>query len=151
MTDRSASADWHGDARTGSGSISVGNGVFEGPFSAQSRFGEDPGTNPEQLIAAGLAGCYTMALSNLLGVAGHRPKRLRTTANVQLRFVDGNAMLARIDLNTEGEVYGLDQDGFAEYARQAKVACPVSRALAGIPEITLAAQLAQAASATSGQ
>jgi osmotically inducible protein OsmC len=148
MTDRSASADWHGDAQTGAGSITVGGGVFEGPFSAQSRFGDDPGTNPEQLIAAGLAGCYTMALSNLLGRADHAPKTLHTTARVQLRFVGEDVMLAQIALHTEGEVEGLDQDGFAEYARQAKASCPVSRALAGIPEITLTAKLTRASSAT---
>jgi len=151
MTDRYATADWRGDARTGSGRITVGNGVCQGPFSAQSRFGDDPGTNPEQLIAAGLAGCYTMALSNLLGVGGHAPNSLHTTAQVQLRFVDGEVILARIDLNTQGEVDGFDQDGFAEYARQAKASCPVSRALAGVPEITLTAQLTHAPSAVSGQ
>src|SRR6266849_5423521 len=109
MTARNASAEWHGDAASGSGRITVGDGVFEGPYSAQSRFGDEPGTNPEQLIAAGLAGCYTMALAHLLGLAGHAAKSLNTSANVRLRFVDGNAVLSRIDLKTDGDVDGINQ------------------------------------------
>ena len=144
MTARNASAEWHGDAATGSGRITVGDGVFEGPYSAQSRFGDEPGTNPEQLIAAGLAGCYTMALSKLLCDAGHAPQSLHTDARVHLRFAEGNVVLSRIDLETEGQVEAVDQDQFREYANQAKAICPVSRALAGIPEITLSASLTAA-------
>lgn len=151
MTARNASAVWQGDVQSGSGRITVGPGVFEGPYSAQSRFGDEPGTNPEQLIAAGLAGCYTMALSNLLGLAGRAAKSLNTSANVRLRFVDGNAVLSRIDLKTDGDVDGIDQAQFAEYATQAKATCPVSRALAGIPEITVEAQLAHATSTPGGK
>jgi osmotically inducible protein OsmC len=146
MTARNASADWTGDVRTGSGTIVVGDGVLEGPFSAQSRFGEEPGTNPEQLIAAALAGCFTMALSNVLGEAGHPPSVLHTKARVHMRFVDGGATLSRIDLETEGQVAGVDEAGFIEYAQQAKATCPVSKALAGIPEIVLTARLADTAS-----
>ena len=143
MTARNASAEWHGDAASGSGRITVGDGVFEGPYSAQSRFGDEPGTNPEQLIAAGLAGCYTMALSKLLGDAGHAPQSLHTSARVRMRFVEGDVMLSQIDLETQGQLEGLDQAQFQDYANQAKTICPVSRALAGIPEITLSATLAE--------
>ncbi len=151
MTARNAGAVWHGDVQSGSGTITVGPGVFEGPYSAQSRFGDEPGTNPEQLVAAGLAGCDTMALSHLLGLAGHAAASLNTSANVHLRFVDGNAVLSRIDLKTDGDVDGIDQTQFAEYATQAKATCPVSRALAGIPEITVEAQLTHATSTSGGE
>jgi lipoyl-dependent peroxiredoxin len=144
MTARTAGAVWHGDVLSGSGTITVGPGVFEGPYSAASRFRDEPRTNPEQLIAAGLAGCYTMTLSSVLGLAGHAAKSLDTSADVRLRFVDGNVVLSRIDLKTDGDVDGLDQAQFAEYATQAKATCPVARALAGIGEITVEAHLTHA-------
>ena len=145
MAARNGSAEWHGDVQSGAGTVTVGDGVFEGPYSFQSRFGEGDaaGTNPEQLIAAAHAGCFTMALSNILSGEGHAPDTLRTNARVQLRNIDGAPTLTRIDLETEGEVPGVDSEEFQRFAEQAKVACPVSRALAGIPEITLAAKLLQ--------
>jgi lipoyl-dependent peroxiredoxin len=142
MTARNGSAEWRGDVESGSGRITVGDGVFEGPYSFASRFEEGEGTNPEQLIAAAHAGCFTMALSNLLSGEGHVPDSLRTAAKVQLRNVDGAPTLARIDLETEGRVPGVEEHEFRRYAEQAKETCPVSRALAGIPEIGLTARLA---------
>jgi lipoyl-dependent peroxiredoxin len=141
MTARNGSAEWHGNVGSGSGTITVGDGVLEAPYSAESRFGEAAGTNPEQLIAAAYSGCFTMALASALGAAGHPPESLRTNARVQLRNLDGAITLARIDLETEGDVPGIDEQQFQAYAEAAKRDCPVSRALAGIPEITLTAKL----------
>jgi lipoyl-dependent peroxiredoxin len=109
MTVRSGSAEWHGNVEGGSGTVTVGDGVFEGAYSYDSRFGEGQGTNPEQLIAAAHASCFTMALSNILSAEGHAPELLRTNARVQLRNVDGVPALARINLDTEGRVTGVDQ------------------------------------------
>src|SRR5258707_4352501 len=141
MTARNGNAEWHGSVETGSGTITVGNGVFEGAYSYESRFGEAAGTNPEQLLAAAHYGCFTMALANGLSAAGHTPESLRTNARVQLRNRDGAITLARIDLETEGDVPGIDERQFQAYAEAAKRDCPVSRALAGIPEFTVTAKL----------
>ena len=141
MTARNGSAEWNGNIESGTGSVTVGDGVFEGPYSYESRFAEGEGTNPEQLIAAAHAACFTMALSSTLGAAGHVPESLRTNARVHLRNIDGAPTLARIDLDTEGHVPGVDTQQFQRYAEEAKMNCPVSRALAGIPEIVLTAKL----------
>ena len=141
MTVRDGSAEWRGDVLTGSGKITVGDGVFEGPYSFASRFEDGEGTNPEQLIAAALAGCFTMALSNLLAEAGHPPESVRTHAVVHLRNSDGEISLSRIDLDTTGQVPGLAETEFQRYGGEARAICPVSRALAGVPEITLSAKL----------
>src|SRR4029077_4492717 len=140
MTIRNGSAEWHGNVESGSGTVTVGDGVFEGaysydsrfgaghrkvesgsgtvtvgdgvfegPYSYDSRFGEGKGTNPEQLIAAAHASCFTMALSNILSAAGHPPQSLRTNARVQLRNIDGAPTLTRINLDTEGRVTGVDE------------------------------------------
>jgi osmotically inducible protein OsmC len=125
------------------GTVIVGNGAFEGAYTFRSRFGEgeDPGTNPEQLIAAAHAACFSMALANILSGAGHAPESVRTNARVELRNVDGAPTLTRVDLETEGRIPGIDQQQFEGYAREAKVGCPVSRALAGIPDMELTATL----------
>jgi lipoyl-dependent peroxiredoxin len=141
MTARNGSAEWHGDVQSGSGKVTVGDGVFEGAYSFESRFAEGEGTNPEQLIAAAHAACFTMALSNVLSDAGHPPESVRTNARVQLRNIDGAPTLARIDLETEGDVPGVDEQEFQRHAEDAKANCPVSRALAGVPEIVLSARL----------
>jgi osmotically inducible protein OsmC len=141
MTARNGSAEWHGSVESGSGTITVGNDVFEGAYSYESRFGEAAGTNPEQLLAAAHSGCFTMALANGLSAVGHPPQSLRTNARIQLRNVDGAVTLARIDLETDGDVPGIDEREFQAYAEAAKRDCPVSRALAGIPEIVLTAKL----------
>jgi osmotically inducible protein OsmC len=142
MTVRNGSAEWNGDLQSGSGTVTVGDGIFEGQYSFASRFEEGSGTNPEQLIAAAHAACFTMALSNALSTNGHPPDSVRTTARVQLRNVEGAPTLTRIDLDTVGTVPGVDEQAFQGYAEQAKAQCPVSRALAGIPEIVLTAKLA---------
>ena len=144
MTARNGSAEWHGDLEGGSGRITVGEGIFEGAYSYASRFAEGEGTNPEQLIAAAHAGCFTMALANILSAAGHAPRSVRTSARVQLRNIDGAPTLARIDLDTEGDVPGIDAQQFQSHADEAKANCPVSRALAGIPEMALTAKLVSA-------
>lgn len=141
MTARNGSAEWRGDIQSGSGTITVGDGVFEGAYSFDSRFGEGAGTNPEQLIAAAHAGCFAMALSNILSGDGHPPDSLRATANIQLRNIEGAPTLTRVSLDAEGHVPGIDEQQFQQYAEQAKANCPVSRALAGIPEIVLTAKL----------
>src|SRR5260370_22296737 len=141
MTVRSGSAEWHGNVESGSGTVTVGDGVFEGDYSYESRFGEGKGTNPEQLIAAAHAACFTMALSSILSAAGHAPESLRTNARVQLRNIDGAPTLVRIDLDTEGHTLDIGEAQFQRYADEAKATCPVSRALAGIPEMALTAKL----------
>jgi osmotically inducible protein OsmC len=141
MTVRNGSADWRGNLQSGSGTVTVGNGVFEGAYSYGSRFGEEKGTNPEQLIAAAQAACFTMALSSILSAAGHAPESVRTNARVQLRNVDGAPTLTRLDLDTEGHVSGVDEQQFQRYADEARATCPVARALSGIPEIVVTARL----------
>ena len=143
MATRDGTAEWRGDLKSGSGTASVASGLFnEGNYSFSSRFEEGRGTNPEELIAAAHAGCFSMALSNILAGEGHTPESVKTTAKVHLRTVDGNPTISRIDLVSEGRVPGIDQAQFTAYAEQAKAGCPVSRALAGVSEITLEAKLA---------
>jgi lipoyl-dependent peroxiredoxin len=142
MATRNGSAEWKGDLPTGTGTVRVGDGVFEGNYSFASRFEEGEGTNPEELIAGAHAACYAMALSHELATAGHTPDAVNATAKVHLRNVDGAPTIAQIDLEVVGSVPGLDAEGFQEFAEKAKAGCPVSRALAGVPEITLDARLA---------
>ena len=142
MAVRNGSAEWRGDLQDGAGTLSVGDGVFEGQYSFASRFEEGSGTNPEQLIAAAHAACFSMALANILSQAGHAAESVSTSARVQLRNVDGAPTLTRVDLETEGKVPGIDEQQFQQYAEEAKAGCPVSRALAGIPEMELTAKLA---------
>jgi osmotically inducible protein OsmC len=142
MAARTGSAQWRGDLKGGAGSVTVGDGVFEGNYSFASRFEDGEGTNPEELIAAAHAACYSMALSGMLATDGHVPESVTTTAKVQLRNIDGAPTIARIDLETVGAVPGIDAAQFQSYAEQAKAGCPVSRALAGVPEIVLSARLA---------
>jgi osmotically inducible protein OsmC len=141
MASRSGSAIWKGNLKEGDGHLTVGDGVFEGAYTYRSRFEEGEGTNPEELIAAAHAACFSMALANILSEAGHEPERIETSARVQLRPVDGAPTIAKIELRLEGTVPGLDEAGFREHAEAAKAGCPVSRALAGVPEIELEAEL----------
>ena len=142
MATRNGSAEWRGDLKGGDGDLTVGDGVFKGSYSFSSRFEEGEGTNPEELIAAAHAACFSMALSNILAEHGHSPDRVRTVAKVHLGQTDDGPTIKRIDLETEGQVPGIDQDHFAKHAEEAKSGCVVSRALAGVKEITLAARLA---------
>ena len=142
MATRQGSAQWKGDLQGGSGELAVGDGVFTGAYSAKSRFEEGEGTNPEELIAAAHAACFSMALSNILAEAGHPPESVSTTASVHLRIGDSGPQIHRIDLKTEGSVPDIDQDHFARHAEEAKAGCPVSKALAAVDEITVEATLA---------
>lgn len=140
MTVRQSEAEWRGDLRQGSGTMRLGSGAFEGAYSFPSRFENGTGTNPEELIAAAHAGCFSMALSAGLAKAGSPPTRVHTTARVHLENAGGGFAITRIELDCEAEVPGLDEAGFQRHAEEAKKTCPVSRALAGT-EITLAARL----------
>lgn len=142
MATRNGSAEWRGDLKSGSGDLRVGDGVFEGAYSFSSRFEEGEGTNPEELIAAAHAACLAMALSNVLAEEGHAAERVAVSARVHLRQVEGAPAIARIDLDVEASVPGLDDGAFQELAAKAKAGCPVSRALAGVQEIELSARLA---------
>lgn len=142
MATRNGSAEWRGDLREGAGDLTVGDGVFKGAYSFSSRFEEGEGTNPEELIAAAHAACFSMALANVMAEHGHPAESVRTTATVHLRPSDAGPTIQRIDLDTEGRVPGIDQEHFAEHAEEAKQGCPVSRALAAVDEINLTARLA---------
>jgi lipoyl-dependent peroxiredoxin len=142
MATRNGTAEWRGDLQSGGGTLALGSGLFEGMYSFKTRFEDEPGTNPEELIAAAHASCYSMALSNIMAGDGHTAESVKTTAKVHLRMVDGAPTIAQIDLVTEGRVPGIDQAQFSDYAEQAKAGCPVSRALAAVGEITLDATLA---------
>src|SRR6202021_1931348 len=127
-------AEWKGDVPSGSGTFTAGD-TISGEYSFKSRFEGGPGANPEQLIAAAHASCFSMALSNILAQAGTPPESVRTDATVTLRMVDGTPTITKIALTTVGKVPGVDAAGFQEHAAAAKAGCPVSRALAGVPEI----------------
>ena len=135
------SAEWRGDIPSGTGEFTAGD-TIKGGYTYKSRFEDGPGSNPEQLIAAAHAACFSMALTSLLARGGNAPESIHTDANVTLRIVDGTPTITRIDLVTVGKVPGLDDAAFQEQATAAKAGCPVSRALAGVPEITLQATLA---------
>ncbi|HYO45793.1 MAG TPA: OsmC family protein [Gemmatimonadota bacterium] len=139
MPQRSGSAEWKGGLKDGRGSLSLGSGAFEGSYSFGSRFEQEKGTNPEELIGAAHAACFSMALAAALGKAGHEPKRVTTTAQVELDMSDG-PKIATITLDTEAEVPGIDEDEFQKEAERAKQNCPVSKALAGV-DIRLHARL----------
>ncbi|MCA0012668.1 OsmC family protein [Mesorhizobium sp. B292B1B] len=141
MTIREASAEWQGTLREGSGRLRLGSGVFEGAYSFPSRFENGPGTNPEELIAAAHAGCFSMALTFILGQGGHIPRDIRTIARVHLGATEAGPTITRIDLETAVEVAGLAEDQFERLAQSAKASCLVSRALAGVPRINLKATL----------
>jgi lipoyl-dependent peroxiredoxin len=134
-------AEWKGDLRSGSGTFTAGD-TISGDYSFKSRFEDGPGANPEQLIAAAHASCFSMALSNGLAEAGTPVDSVKTDATVTLRIVDGAPTITSIALTTVGSVPGIDNDAFVAAAEDAKQNCPVSRALAAVPEITLEASLA---------
>ena len=136
-----ASAEWKGDIPTGTGSFTAGD-TISGGYTYKSRFEDGPGSNPEQLIGAAHAACFSMALASLLAQAGSPADSIQTNATVTLRLVDGRPTITQVDLATVGRVPGIDDATFQEQAAAAKAGCPVSRALAGVPEITLHASLA---------
>lgn len=140
MATRTGSAVWEGTLKQGQGTVKLGSGAFEGRYSFSSRFEEGTGTNPEELIGAAEAGCFSMALSSNLEKAGHPAKRISTVATVKLEMVGGGPKITTIDLKTQGDVPGIDQAKFSEVAEQTKKGCPVSVALAGT-QINLDAKL----------
>ena len=135
-----ATAEWQGDLKSGSGTFTAGD-TISGDFSFRSRFEDGPGANPEQLIGAANAACFSMALSNALAEAGTPPTSIKTNAVVTLRLVDGVPTITKIELTTVGIVPGIDDATFQQQAADAKTNCIISRALAGVPEITLEATL----------
>ena len=138
---RTASALWNGDLKQGKGTLSAPGGVLKNtPYSFTTRFENAPGTNPEELIAAAHAGCFTMALSAFLGKAGFTPEELSTRADLNLEQVNGNWTITAIHLDLSGRVPGIDAAKFQEIANDAKANCPVSRVLKA--DITLTAKLA---------
>lgn len=138
MALRNSEAIWQGTLREGSGTMKLGSGFFEGPFTFASRFEEAKGTNPEELIGAAHAGCFSMFLSALLSGKEYKPTRIHTTAKVHL---SAGPTISKIELHCAAEVPGLDDAAFQEFALQAKAGCPVSKALAAVPEIVLVAKL----------
>ncbi len=137
MPTRTASAEWKGTLKEGAGVMRLGSGAYEGAYTWASRFAEEKGTNPEELVGAAHAGCFSMFLSALLTQAGFTPTRIHTTANVHL---GEGPTITLIELNTEADVPGLTEAALREHAEAAKKGCPVSKALAG-PEIRLMVKL----------
>lgn len=142
MPVRKAEAVWNGNLREGRGEVSLGSGAFKGAYSFGSRFEQATGTNPEELIGAAHAGCFSMALAAGLGKAGFAPARVHTTAQVTLDKVGEGFKITRILLQTDADVPNIDERTFLEHAENAKRGCPVSQALAGT-EIKLEAKLAR--------
>jgi osmotically inducible protein OsmC len=142
MPARTANARWEGGLRDGKGNMRLGGGAFEGQYSFSSRFEEGVGTNPEELIAAAHAGCFSMAFSAGLEKAGFSPNSVETEAKVHLSPADGGGFrISRIDLVTNADVPNIEEDAFQQAAQAAKEGCPVSKALAAV-EITVNAKLA---------
>lgn len=139
MPVRTSEATWEGDLKRGEGTMAFGSGAFEGAYSFASRFEDGTGTNPEELIGAAHAGCFSMALANGLAEDGYDPERVHTEAAVNLDNDAGE--IDHVELTVEGTVPDIDEETFHEYAEEAKENCPVSKALAG-PKITLNATLA---------
>ncbi|MDZ7705124.1 MAG: OsmC family protein [Trueperaceae bacterium] len=140
MPTRSSSAVWEGNLREGKGTMKLGSGAFEGSYSFPSRFESGQGTNPEELIGAAHAGCFSMAFANELSSAGHTPDSIMTEAKVTLDQVEGGFAITGIALSCEAKVPGIDEATFQDIAEAAKNGCPVSKALTGT-EITLDAKL----------
>jgi osmotically inducible protein OsmC len=141
MAARRATARWEGSIREGGGTVRLESGAFEGPYSFQSRFAEGAGTNPEELLGAAHAGCFTMALTLVLSGGGNPPESLDTEATVHIVRDGEGFTINRIDLVTRGRVPGIDEAAFQQAAQAAKENCPLSKALASVQEITLEATL----------
>ena len=137
MAIRESSAIWKGNLTEGNGSMRLGSGAYEGAFSRASRFEDGPGTNPEELLGAAHAGCFSMYLSLILSKAGHVPTRIDTTSKVHL---EEGPKITLIELSTVGDVPGIDEKTFMEFAEQARKGCPVSQALSAV-DMSLKAKL----------
>lgn len=141
MAIRRAETTWTGPLKEGKGEMKVGSGAFAVPFSFGTRFGDDPGTNPEELVGAAQAGCFSMFLSAQLSNAGFAPKRIHTTAHVHFGRDDTGPVIEKIVLDTTAEVPGVEQAVFDEKVAVSKRDCPISRALAGVAELEVNAEL----------
>jgi osmotically inducible protein OsmC len=138
---RTADAEWTGTLQEGSGHMRMATGAYDGAYSFSSRFEEGEGTNPEELIAAAHAGCFSMHLSGQIGKAGFTPNRVATTAKVHLDKGEAGFSITRIDLETEASAEGIDDAKFQELVEFSKANCPISVALKAIPEVTVSARL----------
>ena len=141
MAVRTANAEWRGSLQGGDGTMKMQSGAFEGRYSFSSRFEEGTGTNPEELIAAAHAGCYSMQLSGVLGAQGHEPESIQTEARVQILKAGEGFAIKKIDLITRARVPGIDDEAFQQAAQTAKEICPVSVALGAVETITVDATL----------
>jgi osmotically inducible protein OsmC len=140
MAIRTSNAQWNGDLKSGKGTVELGSGAWEGQYSFSSRFEDGTGTNPEELVAAAHAGCYSMALANELSSAGFTADSVATKANVHLEMTADGPTIPKIDLITQATVPGIDNDTFQKIAEATKAACPISQLLKAA-EITLDAKL----------
>lgn len=147
MAVRTANASWKGGLKDGKGTMALGSGAFEGAFSFNTRMGDEPGTNPEELIGAALAGCYTMALNATLEKGGNKANGIKTDAKVHFGKDDAGFAITKIELRVEADVDGLDDEKFQQIAEDVKKTCPVSKALTGT-KIVLDANLAKAQTAS---
>ena len=141
MSVRNAQSVWNGNLKDGNGVMKLGSGELEVPYSFSTRFEEEPGTNPEELIGAAHSGCFSMFLSAVLTKAGFAPNKIETKAQVTLETVDGAPWITKIHLICRADVPGVDEATFAEQVQVSKTGCPVSKALASVKEITVDAQL----------
>jgi osmotically inducible protein OsmC len=146
MPDRKATAEWNGTLREGEGRIKLASGAFEGKFSFNTRMGDEPGTNPEELVAASLAGCYSMALNAALEKQGTPARNVKSEATVHFGKDDNGFAIKSIDLETTADVPGLSDEDFQQVAENTKENCPISKALAAVT-IHLHAELTKASSA----
>lgn len=131
MPARNASAQWNGDLKSGKGKIRLGSGAFSGAYGFNTRFGEEPGTNPEELIGAGLAACYAMALSAELGRAGLTADKIEVSADTSIEKQENGFAITHIDLNVSADVPGADDNQFNQIAQTVRHECPVAKALSG--------------------
>lgn len=142
MKKHTAKAKWEKGLKDGSGELRTGNGAVQSKYTYASRFGDSSsGTSPEELIGAAHAGCYSMFLSALMGNENITPEYIETSASVWLGEKDGAPLIQKIELRTEAKADGLDEEKFQQLVQQAKAGCPVSKALAAVPEITVEATL----------
>ncbi len=139
MPERTAEAQWEGNFQQGRGTMKFD--AWEGPYSFSSRFEEGQGTNPEELIGAAHAGCFSMQFASLLANSGHTPNKVHTTATVHIVKDADGFTITEINLKSDADVPGIDETSFQDIANQAKITCPVSRALSAVPRITLEAAL----------
>ena len=146
MAERKAKAEWNGSLKEGAGKLALGSGLFEGAFSFATRMGDEPGTNPEELLGAALAGCYSMALNATLEKEGKPARAVRSEANVYFGKDDAGFKIGRIDLEVEAEIDDIEDAEFQTIAENVKKTCPISKALASVP-INLTAKLVRSQAA----